>query len=106
MKTLVKDSESGLCEVKVMFRYEKDGGVYALMPEICGTYKVGTCQCYQHVGQHSSADLQYCIAKSRPATPAEYAGLLAELLRLGYAVTVIQRTPANAFDLRMAELNR
>ncbi|MFA5323710.1 MAG: hypothetical protein WC373_13645 [Smithella sp.] len=53
--------------------------VFALMPEI-PTDELGRyCACYQHIGQHGSADYHLCIRKSKPASPEEYAELKAEL---------------------------
>jgi hypothetical protein len=75
----------------VVFRMDKEGIVFALFPELpadnYGTY----CTCYQHIGQHCSADYHGCIQFSRPANPDEYAGLLIELERRGYHVEVRQR---------------
>ena len=82
----------------VIFRRErpKNGDVFALFPTIPGNYYGLNCTCYQHIGQHSSADYSLCIRASRPATPNEYADLQAELENLGYDdLKVCQReTPA------------
>ena len=56
--------------------------VFALFPTIEGS--PGHCTCYQHVGQHGSADYIHCVQTSKPATPTEYADLLAELVDYGY----------------------
>lgn len=65
--------------------------VFALFPtdpaDIDGRY----CGCYQHIGQHSSADYYHCIASSRPATDQEAAPLLEELQQIGYNLRVIRR---------------
>jgi len=75
----------------VIFRMDREGNVFALMPELpadnYGTY----CTCFQHIGQHCAADYYGCIAESRPATPAEYADLQAELQQRGYEMEVRQR---------------
>lgn len=65
---------------KVIFR-KLDGEIIALFPELVGDYSPYTCTCYAHIGQHSIA-----IAEPLgiPATPAEYADLLAELESIGY----------------------
>ena len=59
----------------VIFRMDKEGIVFALMPELpadnYGTY----CTAYQHIGQHCAADYHGCVAKSRSASPDEYADL-------------------------------
>lgn len=64
--------------VKVIFRKSKFE-LFALFPGLAGTNDASTCTSYAHLGQHSSADYSHCIATSRPATPEEYAPLLAEL---------------------------
>lgn len=68
----------------VMFRASRNdrSDVYALFPTLPGTNDPWTCTCYQHVGQHSSADLRGCINSSRPAKLAEYEDLLRELTRI------------------------
>ena len=75
----------------VIFRADRDGIIFALMPELpadnYGTY----CTAYQHIGQHCAADYFGCIQFSRPASPQEYADLLIELERRGYHVEVRQR---------------
>jgi hypothetical protein len=76
----------------VVFRWplrESHPQVYALFPNIEGS--PGQCTCYQHVGQHASADYAGCITKSRPATPAEYAGLKRELESIGYTLRIRTR---------------
>ena len=75
----------------VIFRRDKEGITFALMPELpsdnYGTY----CTCYQHIGQHCAADYHGCIHFSRPATPDQYADLLIELEQRGYQVEVRRR---------------
>jgi len=60
--------------------------------------------CYAHVGQHGSCGYGWYIT-TRPATPAEYADLLAELesAPFGYRLTVYQRMTAQH---RIARLRR
>ena len=78
----------------VVFRVDttKDwkGTVYALLPHECCD-REGHVTTYQHVGQHSGAEYRHCIAKSRPATPAEYADLKKEMESIGYNFNVIQK---------------
>jgi hypothetical protein len=96
-------------KVKVIFRISRNDStdVYALFPEIPGTRDPSTCQCYQHDGQHSNADYAGCVRRSRPATPREYAALLAELRRIGYDVEIKQGDPSNIMRrARLAELER
>ncbi len=75
----------------VIFRWEREGGVFALFPELpadnYGTY----CTAFQHIGQHCAADFHLCLAHSRPATPAEYADLFEELELRGYHLDIRQR---------------
>lgn len=91
-------------KTKVLFRRWSDGDILALFPCDPGTNNPGTCSSYAHLGQHSSADLQLCIAASRPAAPAEYADLAQELTRIGYNLDIRPRTPRNAYKLRCAQL--
>ena len=78
----------------VIFRRDKEGIVFALMPELPADSQGQYCTCYQQVGQHSAADYFGCIGNSHPAQPGEYADLLAELQRRGYAVKVHRRATA------------
>lgn len=71
----------------VIFRKMKDNGdILALFFKINynsgETTRPGLVMSYQHVGQSGEADLQYCIKNSRPAKPAEYAELKAEIEKL------------------------
>ncbi len=77
-------------KVKVVFRKDRDGTVFALFPYEAADDQ-GHCTCFQHVGQHSAADYAGCIATSVPATTKEYAPLKRELEGRGYEVTVIRR---------------
>lgn len=85
-------------ETVVIFRVWRGegGGVFALFPELphCKD-KPWLCQSYEHVGQHGAADYGNCIGMSRPAKPAEYAELLAELSEpypgFGYRLLVRQK---------------
>ncbi len=76
--------------VKVVFRKDDTGTVFALMPYEPADYN-GHCVSYERVGQHSSADYAGCIKASKPATKAEAAPLLRELRRVGYSVQAISR---------------
>jgi len=71
-------------ETPVIFRKWRSGDhdILALFPTIPGS--PGLCSSYQHVGQHGSADYAHCIRQTTPASPAEYADLLAELVGQGY----------------------
>ena len=52
----------------VIFRVDREGIIYALFPELPSDNYGYFCTCYQHIGQHCSADYHGCIANSRPAT--------------------------------------
>jgi hypothetical protein len=75
----------------VIFRRDKEGIIFALMPELPADNQGIYCTCYQHIGQHCAADYHGCLAHSRPARPQEYADLLVELEKRGYHVIVKQR---------------
>lgn len=81
-------------KVDIVFRVDKSkdfsGTVFALFPHECDNHN-GNVMSYQHVGQHSAADYNFCIAKSRPATEQEYAELKQELEDIGYEVNVVKK---------------
>jgi hypothetical protein len=73
----------------VIFRKDKpdkDGfhpnDVFALFPEEPSDLYGYECTCHQHIGGHGGADYYGCIHASRPASPEEYAELLAELEKI------------------------
>ena len=69
--------------------------VFALFPVLPADNYGYLCTSYQHVGQHSSADYDLCVRKSRPATAEEARPLLTELRKIGYNPRICQhRTPA------------
>lgn len=84
-------------ENDVTFRVWKSGihsgDVTALWPAISAGWARGQyCQSYAHIGQHGAADYSYVVNLTRPATPDEYADLLAELNDKGYEdIYVIHR---------------
>jgi len=73
----------------VVFRKWPDGDILALFPNLDGG--TGNCDSYMHVGQHGGAHYASCISATKPANPAEYADLLAELTSIGYDLKVRQR---------------
>ena len=75
----------------VIFRWQREGGVFALFPELPADNQGFYATCYQHIGQHCAADYYGCIAKSRPATPSEYADLFNELEGRGYNLVIRHR---------------
>lgn len=77
---LVVDDERP--ELPVIFRMEgnaKDGFTpVAFFPTSPGTRDPHSVVCYSHVGQHGTSRADY-YAKTRPASPKQYAALLREL---------------------------
>lgn len=73
---------------KVIFRkaknpYTGDYDVIAFFPDEEANY--GKILCYEHMGQHSEADILYYKYETKKATPEEYADLYRELTELvGY----------------------
>jgi hypothetical protein len=58
----------------------------------------GHVGCYAHVGQHSSANYQYCVSKSRLATEEEYKDLKEELEKgFGYDLNIIRKQNYSKF---------
>jgi hypothetical protein len=64
--------------------------IFALFPH-CVNDTTGNVLSYQHVGQHSSADYQHCISKSKLATETEYTDLKKELETIGYDLNIIKK---------------
>jgi len=76
----------------VMFRKwpEKEGGgIIALFPTEPGTSDPYTCDSYESIGRHGSADPVGVIRATKPAKPAEYADLMKELHSIGYRNLVV-----------------
>lgn len=69
---------------KVVFRMFGEGECIALFPDIPGNIADGTVLSYMHSGQHGAAEYSGIIASTRPASAAQYTGLLAELCAVGY----------------------
>ncbi len=90
-------------ETNVMFRYWKDD-VIAIFPEIPGDSSPHNCLSYQHIGQHGTCDPAYIIRDSKPATVQQYQGLKTELESMGYALHVVSRQSAQAFEVRKKAL--
>lgn len=60
-------------------RYGEHAGVVdAVFPTLPAS--PGNMVCYTHIGQHSEGSNAWYVNGTRPAHPAEYASLLAELL--------------------------
>lgn len=83
--------------------------VIALFPYEPGSVgKPETCQSFEHMGQHGAADLAGVMSATRPATAEEFAALKRELESkpYDYKLTVVQRTPPDAADVRRRALQR
>lgn len=77
----------------VIFREWPSGDIIALFPyDISLHYH---CSSYEHVGQHSPADYDLVISKTKPAK--NFAALKKELEGLGYRLRVIKRRNYNKF---------
>lgn len=93
-------------QTPVVFRVFPEGDAIALFPADAGGSSYGDCTCYQHVGQHGTADYQHVIGITRPARPEEYADLLAELRQVGYTPKVYRRQQPAHHRSRMDEHRR
>ena len=76
-------------KTKVIFRKFKNGDVIALFPEDPAYKHYITC--YEHFGQHGSADYYVVRDQTKLASPDEYAELKDELETIGYDVIVYRR---------------
>lgn len=92
-----------MSKIKVIFRMDKEGRVFALFPEEVADLE-GHCMCYQHVGQHSGADYLRCVHESRPATEQEYIPLMVELQRIGYDLEIYRKRTSQMYDAFCARL--
>lgn len=83
-----------------------EGQVTAVFPREPGSYDPWTLTVYAHVGQHGIGSVEWA-RDARSASPAQYAGLLSELRRIGYADLKIRRRMTRAdHDARRSELRR
>src|SRR5262245_51295077 len=64
---------------RVDTRKKQNNALSAWFPTLPGTRDPETRQTYEHVGQHGSGHMRWYRECTRPATPDEYAPLLAEL---------------------------
>lgn len=93
-------------KTRVIFRKFPDGDTIALFPSIPGDMNPGvTCLSYQHVGQHGAACVNLTSDYTTPATPEEYAPLLAELRSLGYSPVIAYRATAKDYQNRLDALS-
>ena len=74
---------------KVIFRKDKhDGEIVAFFPD---SYFYGVLTCYEHLGQHGTATIEYYWTTER-ATAEEYKDLYNELTNIiGYDLKIMQR---------------
>jgi hypothetical protein len=94
-----------------LMRMMPDGEVLAVFPTQAGGIDPNTCGCYAHVGQHSACHPYPIVGRSRPATPAEYADLQAELegAPYGYRLQMFKNTRGRRSRWerqRIAQINR
>lgn len=84
------------------------GEIIAVFPTDAASFKDHECGCYIHVGQHSACDPWHIMRNSKPATPAEYADLRAELegAPYGYRFKVYTRLQRKWHEERAAELHK
>ncbi len=81
--------------------------VIALFPTLPGKVDdSGSCEMYEHVGQHGGGDLMGVIQATRPATEAEFADLKSELESppYGYELRVYKRATNGHRKTRMESL--
>jgi hypothetical protein len=89
-----------MSESIVIFRKDETGECFALLVDMPADEQGFYCTAYQHVGQHCAADYYGCIARSDPATPAEYADLYEELERRGYILSIRRRATPEMHERR------
>lgn len=90
---------------KVLFLVHKtdDSPVFAVFPHIVGTNDPHTMTCYEHVGQHGSAHMDY-VAECRLAWAEECADLKRELEGIGYELDIQNESGQEDFIVREREL--
>ena len=88
----------------VFLRDDTYSDVFAIFPQFSGAYScLDVVVCYQHIGQHSQAHLDYCRECVEVVDPAEYAELREELERIGYDdLNVVELDCVDSADYRMA----
>lgn len=61
------------------------------------------CNSYEHIGQHGGCNYQgVVLPRTVPATPDEYADLLAELIKIGYTDLKIYKRWQYRFNRELA----
>jgi len=76
-------------QTPVLFRYD-DGEVVAVFPTNPADDAGHLVTCYAHIGQHSGCSRRW-YQQTRPARADEYAGLLKELIGIGYQLKIYKR---------------
>jgi hypothetical protein len=78
--------------VDVVFLRDSDSlDVFAVFPGLAATVgRVDHITCYAHVGQHSAADIGYCLDCDEVTDRAEYTDLFDELVSRGYNLYVVR----------------
>jgi len=79
--------------VQVYFTYELEemnDPVTAVFVDSFGQEGPDLYTVYARVGQHSTGHPAWIAERTRPATPAEYGPLLAELGRIGYVAVPVK----------------
>ena len=74
----------------VIFRNNQTGDIFALFPYLINTNE-GSVMSYEHIGQHSGADYDFCVKETIPAKENEYKDLFEGLESIGYNLRVIKR---------------
>ena len=92
-------------KTQVLFRVGKDGIVFALMPYELADI-TGSVMSYQHLGQHGSADYDYCLRTSKNATTEQALSLYKELEGIGYNLEVIKRRNYKTYLKKFQELGQ
>jgi hypothetical protein len=84
----------------VMFRIEKHGElkdeILAVFPHEVNDYK-GNVVAYVHIGQHTSADYNYVLQRTRPAKEIDYMPLKRELESIGYNLKIVKKRNYNRY---------
>ena len=84
----------------VVFRRDREGGVFALFPELPADDHGFLCTAYAHFGQHCTADYDLCVSRSDPAAPAQYQDIYEELERRGHDLVVCRRATPEMHERR------
>lgn len=81
--------EKDIFKTDVIFRIDNDNEVFALFPHVAET--PDCVMSYASVGQHSAADYNHCMKKTKAASEQQYKDLYNELTQIGYNLKVVKR---------------